>query len=326
MRDDYLASICVVNEEGPDATLPLLLELEAVLASNFRYFEIVYIVSERLRDRLTALDDTLSRLPNLRILITDDNVSFYGQRAIAASEAIGDVVAVVDLVDLLGDELPVRMHQAKDGNLVLLGWRTARHAGGYLYRFLSLLSRNAVTTQASRTIILARERLNAILAREHASLDLRFEPRGGPVRYSHFPLAGRAAPAVRIAHRYELLTEILRSGAPRFLKIYAVLGFLVAIAAAFYGLYAIVIVLTSSNVQEGWFSTAFILAGSMGFISIGMSILAIALAAVLDRMAGGDDRAILDEVANTSFFDRLTDRNVEIGGGYVEQPDTGVRQ
>lgn len=325
MRDDYLASICVVDDLGPDSTLPLLVDLEAVLAQNFRYFEIVYVVTERLGDRFTALVDRLARLPNLRTLITKDNVGFYRQRAIAASEAIGDVVAVVDLADLPGNELPARMHQAKDGNVVLLGWHASHRAGGLLYRVLSLLSRNAVSTRASRTIILPRERLNAILTRQHASIDLRFEPRGGPVRYDHFPVTKRAGSKIRTAHRYELLIEILRSGAPRFLKIYAALGFSVVIAAALYVLYAIIVVLTGSDVQEGWFSTAFVLAGSMGFISMGMSILAIALAEVLERSAGGDDRLIVDEIANISFFEHLTDRNVEIGGAGVEQARAGAR-
>lgn len=318
MRDDYLASICVVDERDPDATLPLLVELEATFARSFRYFEIVYVVAERWREQLNARTDTLAHLPNLRILVADDGVSFYRQRALAASEAIGDVVALVDLADLRSEELTERMHEAKDGNLVLLGWRASRRSSGLTYRFLSLMSRHAVTSKASRTIVLARERLNAILAREHALLDLRFEPRGGPVRYGHFPLIGHPAPKARFAHRYELLTEILRSGAPRYLKIYAVLGFGVTIGAALYGLYAIGVVVMRDDVQQGWFSTAFILAGSMGFISMGMSILAIALAAVLDRLTGGDDRVIVDEIANISFFDRLTDRNVEIGAGEIE--------
>lgn len=325
MRDDYLASICVIDQEGVDATVSQLVELENTLKRSFRYFEIIYVVAERLRNRLDDYVDMLATLTNLRILITDDDVSFYQQRAIAASEAIGDVVGVVDLPDLIGQALTARMDEAKEGNLVLLGWRSSTLGRGLFYRLLSLLSRNVITAQASRTIILSRERLNAILAREHASLDLRFEPRGGHPRYRHFALPGRTARTAHLAHRYELLTEILRSGAPRYLKIYAVLGFIVAIGAALYGLYAIGVLLTDEHIQQGWFSTAFILAGSMGFISMGMSILSIALAAVLERMIGGDDRVIIDEIANISFFDRLTDRNVEIGHSEVDQHEPEIR-
>ncbi|MBB4611420.1 hypothetical protein [Sphingomonas yabuuchiae] len=320
MRDDYLASICVVDEKGLAATVPLLVELEAMLSRHFRYFEIVYVVSERLRDRLHTLVGTLAGLPNLRILVTEDSVSFYRQRAIAASEAIGDVVALYDLADVESGELIARMDEAKERNSVLLGWHRSGRVSDPAYHFLSLLSRNKVTARASRTIILSRERLNAILARGHASLDLRFEQRGGPARYSHFALSGTAGRTARLAHRYELLTEILRAGAPRYLKIYAVLGFLAATSAALYGLYAVSVLLTHDQVQEGWFSTAFILAGSMGFISTGMSILSIALAAILERAVGGDDRAIVDEIANISFFDRLTERNVEIGQMRIDPP------
>lgn len=315
MRDDYLASICIVNERNVGATVTLLAELETTLSKNFRYFEIIYVLAESMRDQLNDLVDLIERMPNLRILLTDDNISFYQQRAIAAAEAIGDVVALVDLADLHDVGIVEQIHEAKVRNLVLIGWRGSRRAGGLAYRALSLLSRHSITANASRTIILSRDRLNAILARERASLDLRFEPRGGQVRYIPFELTGKAGSSTRLAHRYELLTEVLRTGAPRYLKIYAVTGFAVALAAALYGAYAIGVVLTRDHVQEGWFSTAFILAGAMGFISMGMSILAIALAAVLESATGNSDRVILDEMSNISFFDQLTDRNVEIDTG-----------
>lgn len=318
MRDDYLASVCIVDERELGEILSLLVGIEAELARSFRYFEIIYVLPERSREQLNARAETLTRLLNLRILIANDDVSFYRQRVIAASEAIGDVVALVDLTDMSSEELIKQLHAAKDGNLVLIGWRKLRRTGGLTYRLLSLLSRHAVTAQTSRTIILAREWLNAILTREHVSLDLRFEPRGGPVRYNRFALAQRTLPKVRFKHRYELLAEILRSSAPRYLKIYAMLGFAVTIFAALYGFYAIGVVLTREDVQPGWFSNAFILAGSMGFISLGMSILAIALAVVLDRTSGGNDRMIVDEIANISFFDQLIDRNVELGGDGIE--------
>jgi hypothetical protein len=325
MRDDYLASVCIVDERGLDTILPLLVELETALSRCFRYFEIVYVLPEHSRSELNAHTKALTRLPNLRILIVDDGVSFYRRRALAASEAIGDVVALVDLADLRTGEMNAQIHAAKDDNSVLIGWRGSARVGGLTYRLLSLVSRHAVTPQASRTIILAREWLNAILAREHVSLDLRFEPRGGPVQYKRFTLNGHPAPKVRFKHRYELLTEILRSGASRYLKVYAVLGFAVTIGAALYGLYAIGVVLWRDDVQQGWFSNTFILAGSMGFISMGMSILAIALVAVLDRTTGGNDRMIVDEIANISFFDQMTDRNVEIGGGGVQYDLSGNR-
>lgn len=324
MRDDYLVSVCIVDDDGSGESVKALTALNATLARGFRYFEIVYVIAERKRGLLDVFAGPIASLPNLRILVTDDGISFYHQRAMAASEAIGDVVAIVDPADLDGQALIDRLNEAKDHNQVLLGWRSAAGAGRAFYAALSFLSRNAVTAQASRTIILPRERLNGVLARGRASLDLRFEPRRGSWRYQRFPLPGTARTQARLAHRYELLTEILLSGAPRHLKIYAGFGMLVSLSAGFYSIYAVAVAVLGDGVQEGWLSTALALSGSTGFIAVGMSIISIALAAMLENAAGRDDRIILEEIANISFFDRLTERNVQFG--HAPDEDSGGRR
>lgn len=315
MRDDFLASVGVVDEDGPDVTVPKIGELIEVLGKSFRYFEIIYVVSERARAGLANVAAEIARAPNLRIIVTGEGVRFYRQRAIAASEAIGDVVALLDLSDLRQLDLAARLCEAKDTNEILLAWKQASRPITWTYGVFSLLSRNIVTSQAGRTIILPRERLNALFARKTTSLDLRFEPRTAPSRYRRFDIARTARPKGGASRRYELLTEILLSGAPRFLKAYAAAGFVVSLSALLYVFYAIGALLIRTKLQEGWFSTAIVQAGSTAFIATGMSILAIALASVLEAMNGGDDQMIVDEIANITFFDRPTDRNVEVSGG-----------
>lgn len=315
MRSDILVSVCVVDEAGPAITVPRLAGLIAGLAEAYRYFEVVYVVSERVRRELDGLAAQIAPLANLRIIITGESTRFYRQRLIAVLEAIGDVVALLDTDDLTVAELVEKLGEAKDKNEIMIGWREARNRRSWTYRLLSLGSRNVITAQAARTIIIPRELMNGIVSRRSAALDLRFEPRIPQARYRRFPVSGKGPPRGGFGQRYELFIEILLCGAPRYLKAYAAAGFMVMIGAGLYMLFAVAVVLLRNHVQEGWFSTTVTQAGSTAFIAGGMSILSIALIAIYERLHGGEDRIIVDEIANTSFFDKVTDRNVELTGG-----------
>ena len=316
MRSDILVSVGVVDEEGPAATLPRLATLVAGLGTAFRYFEVIYVVQESRRGQLDALAAQIASLPNLRMIVTSDGTRFYRRRLIAALEAIGDVIAVADLDELSVEHLCRRLGEAKDINEVMIGWRPSRPASGWTYRLLSIASRNIISAQTARTVILPRELLNDIALRRSATLDLRFRPRVQFVRYRHFNVEGirRRGPHALLGSRAELLLEILMCGVPRFLKAYAATGFLVMIGSLLYACYAVAVLLLRSHVQEGWFSSTIVQAGSTAFIAGGMSMLSIALTAIYEHQQGGDDRVIVGEFANTSFFDKVTDRNVELTG------------
>lgn len=310
MRSDLLVSVGVIDLDGPAATVPRLIELAAGLAKAFRYFEILYVLSESRRHELDPLAAELAVLPNLRVLLTGEGTLFYRQRLLAAKEAIGDVIALFDLGDLPVEELARCMGQAHDAKRILLGWSKGSSAGAWSYSLLSIVSRNIVTAQATHTIIIPRDLLGPILTRRSAALDLRFEPRLSPSRYLHLPIERPTRRHARLLHRNELFMEILLCGAPRFLKAYAAAGFVVALGSFLYALYAVGVVLFMSHVQEGWFTTAIAQAGSTGFVAAGMSMMAIAFVSIYRQVHGDEDRALVDEISNTSFFDKITDRNV----------------
>ena len=312
MRSDLLVSVGVVDLGGPAQTVPRLIALAEGLAAAFRYFEVLYVLPERRRHELDPLAADLARLPNLRVLLSGEGAGVYRQRLLAASEAIGDVVALLDLDDLPVADLALRLAEAHDHRRVLLGWATGRRAGRLSYSLLGIVSRNHLTAQATRTIIIPRDLLGPIVARRSAALDLRFEPRSTPTRYVPMPVTPQGRRNGRMLHRGELFTEILLCGAPRFLKAYAAIGFGVALGSLLYAFYAVAIILFRSHVQEGWFTTAIAQAGTTGFIAGGMSIMSIAFVSIYERLHGDDDRSLVDEISNTSFFDKATDRNVEL--------------
>lgn len=318
MRSDILVSVGVIDESGPAATVPRLVSLAAGLEREFRYFELVYVVSESVRGELDAQAGAIAAIPNLRIIFTSEGTRFYRRRLIAAIEAIGDVVAIVDLDEVSLEHLVELLGEANRRKEVLLGRRPSRPPSSWSYSLLSLVSRNRITAQAARTIVLPRELINTIVSRRSAALDLRFEPRSLLSRYGRFTIDGpggkRARGRPALAGRYELFLEILICGVPRLLKAYAAIGFLVMAGAMLYGIYAVAVLLLRHHLQEGWFSTAITQAGSTAFIAGGVSVLSIAMTAIYERQHGGDDRIIVDEVTNTSFFDAASDRNVELTG------------
>jgi len=312
MRSDMLVSIVVADSAGPAATIPRLAAAMPQLAEAFRYFEVVYALDETRRAELDSLGDSLAGLVNLRVVITGEGLRYYRRRLVAAREAIGDVVALVDLDEVPIATLIARIGEARDRNEVLAGWCPTRRAGALSYRLLSLASRFVIAPRAARTIIVPRDWLNAILARPSAVIELRFQPRVPLTRYRRFDVPRHPAEATDFASRYEVLIEIMRSDAPRYLKAYALAGFLVVLGSIAYVLYAIAIILMLSHVAPGWFSNAVVLAGSTAFIAGGMSILSIAMVAVIDGVRHSGHPPVVAEVGNTDYFDRIVGRNVEV--------------
>lgn len=312
MRDDFLASVAVVDEGDPRAILAALTAIHQQLATRFRYFELIYAVSESRRGTLAGLAGEFGKLTNLRTILIREGAGFYRRRAIAAGEMIGDVAALIDPAEVTASEVADLLIQSRDSNRILIGWRPVQRSAHLTYRLLSLLSRNLVSAQSSRTIILPRSELDALTARRNLPLDLRFEPRDAPSAFAHFEITRKRSAKSGLGERYQLLMEILRSGAPRYLKAYAATGFVVFVGALFYAVYAVAVWALRSEVQPGWFSTAVVLSGSTAFIAAGMSIVAIALSAALESLSGGDERMVLDEFVGAGLFDAAQDRNVEL--------------
>lgn len=318
MRNDILISIALIDEGDFNETLRRIEAMMDALSQRFQYFEIVCIVSEVLREELNAIGARLARLTNLRIILVSDATRYHQRRLVAASEAIGDVVAIVDPDDFGIDELCDLIEASKDKNEILLGWGRASGIFGYPRKVLTAVTRHNVAREAMRTIVLPRERLNEILNRPSAALDLRYEPSASHFKYRHKPVSRTTRRGSSLPQRYEVLAEILMTGAPRYLKIYAASTFVIASLAIAYAAYAVLVISLRDDVQPGWFSNAIVQSGTVFFMAIGMSVLSFAVAGLIEKLGGGENHAISGEIANIDFFEQQHDLNVELGSSVAE--------
>jgi hypothetical protein len=312
---DYLVSFCLAQEGDLAAELDGISALAASCGQRLQYWEIVYVAGESHRSAIQAAIDKFAAIKSLRIVLVRDVVSYYRRRTIAASEAIGDVVVLTSFSEMAKADLLAFAEEAMARNRIVIGRRAGKGGLQSLsYRLVGLISRYRVDGRDLKTIALPRIHLVAILDRPTAPIDLRFEPKRGVVPYmrKELPLTSAGGEA-GLKQQLELLAEIISTSAARFLAVFALASGIVSAIAASYGLYAIAVILLRDNVQPGWFSTAIAQSGSAAFLSLGLGIIALGIASILDRMDGRTRHEIIDEIGNISFYDRIDDLNVEIG-------------
>jgi hypothetical protein len=187
-----------------------------------------------------------------------------------------------------------------------------------MYSLLRAVASHRVNTRDMRSIAFPRARLLQALARESATIDLRFEPKRGEsyVRVAVAQAEGRRPRGN--AHRLQLLAEIVSGASSAYLRAYALLSLFAFLAAVAYGLYAIVVVSTFRHVEPGWFTTNLIQSGSIAFLAIGFAIFALGLARLLEQRERGSTLGIVEEVGNVNFFRSAPELNVDVGHG---EPD-----
>ena len=316
LHEGYLASFCLTHEGDPESEVLRLSQFAAELDRTYRYWEIVYVVGEAQHVRAAKLSSVLSKIRNLRTIVVRDHTNYYRRRAVAVTEAIGDVVVLTSFQEMDGlDVLAIAERAYHTGELVL-AHNGAPLAGFSLpHALLQWLAPYRVDNRDLRTLGLPRSRLSWLLSRSTLTLDLRFEPKRGGFRHLREPVRFRGGRHLAIAERYGLLEELITTSAPRLLRAYAAVSTLVAGLALLYGAYAVVVLLLKEKVQEGWFSTALVQSGSVAFIAMGMTVLGIGLADLEERLSERSKHVIIDEFANTNFFDQSDRVNVEVSAG-----------
>ena len=312
-KEEFLVSLCFAAEGDTEGEINKLSVFAGDFDRSFRYWEIVYVLGEGERVRLSCFAQVLSRIRNLRIIVVRDNANFYRRRAVAASEAIGDVIALTAFGEAGFLDLAALVGRAFASGEIILGRRKSQLTFSPAHWLLTLLTSHRIDGNDLQTIVLPRARLNELALRSTFVVDLRFQPKTGGDRYTRelVGIGKLKPPQSRVAARFELLEELISTSAPRMLRAYAAVSVGVTFLASLYGLYAVCIVLFKPDVQKGWFSTALVQSGSVAFIAIGMTVIAVGLAGVAQRWPGRSrNDEIVDEIANINFFDRCTSPNV----------------
>ena len=311
---EFLASLCLAAEGGSiSREIAAIAALARDCAARLRYFEILYVVDERNRSAVESYAPLLAGTRNVRILFVRNNASSYQRRTIAAREAIGDVVAIGSFAELACVDLPALAAESFRTGEVLLACSERRAGVSLLHPLLRAISSHRVNNRDMHSIAFPRARLTDALARESATIDLRFEPKRGE-SYTRVPVAhSRTRQPGANSHRLQLLAEIVSCGSSTYLRAYALISLFAFFAAVAYGFYAIVVVTTFRHVQPGWFTTNLIQSGSIAFLALGFAIFALGLARLLDERGRGSSLGIVDEVGSTNFFQSAPELNVDVG-------------
>lgn len=314
-RGDYLCSFSFVDEGNVVAELTRLGALAVELETRYQYFELVYVVAERHREKIQNAATLLSNARNLRILLVNNDMNFYRRRVVAASEAIGDVVVLSAISELAALDISALADQTFESGQTIMARRAQRAAFLPVWHWMmAAVSPYKVNARDLRTLSFPRTHLNEMLGRPTLVIDLRFEAKQSIRRFQRVLVNAKGIPfrGPGFGERVELLGELVTVSAPRLLKTYAALSFVTAGLALAYALYAITLFLVGTPLAPGWFTTALAQGGSVTFLAVGFCLISLGMADVVERLTGRTRSAIVDEIANINFFRDIADLNVEV--------------
>ncbi len=316
-RDESLISIAVLADSNSDDIRQAVTQASAYLEAHVEFFEILILVHGQSHARHLALYEELLRLRNTRILILRDGTGEYRSAVLAAKETIGDIVLIVLASEISLFSLQTLAEEALETNGSVLLTLSSRagffsRIGG---RVLSAISGYDVDPLLLRSGAHPRGHLSHIVAKADCEISLRFRPLNGQRDFESkvLPLSGphprgqRLRPWTRLGRAL----EIIANAPPHMLRVFAALSFLVMICSLLYLVYALVLFLSGTDLQRGWFSTSLAISGSTAFLSFALGVIAMALFQVLNLLRDDSTNEIVQELDNTNLFRNRGAANVE---------------
>lgn len=314
-REDLLVSVCFAELPPLEEALPLLRTLADQLNARYRYWEVLIAVQP---DGASAFEEQLLEQGNVRLLSVRHGTPYYRCRAMVASEAIGDVVALTAFEELAVLDIVALVDASSASGSIVMG---RRQSGGMLDPVMRGLGRSAGFRADGRGMLstaFPRSLLNRILAHPDRQLALRFPPvdQGIGVEWQDSHTAeARTFRQHNVERRVKLVHRLLVSSAPRVLTLVALLSLLVVASATAFTLYAIVVWLTFKNVQPGWFTTSFVLGLTAGFLGLAIFGLSIGIQKVLETISIDASDDVIGERSAVDLFDQvMQELNVETAG------------
>lgn len=320
-REDIFVSVCLPHIGRDAETGEALGRAAALLSERFAYWEILAAVDAT---EASEYEGLLARWQNLRLIELRPGLSHGRRRVAVAAEAIGDVVTVAAVRELLQAPLLEMIERAdREGGVVLL----QRRNQGALNPLLKALGRSAgyrVDLRDLQTTAYSRTALNRLFAIPDRDIALRFPPLDGSVAISCMAAGDlprqhqilRRQPLASLMRKLGIAQILVVSAAPRALSALALLSLFVGFAALFYFLYAVLVLILRDDVTPGWFTTSTLLAGLTLFLSLGIFGLSAGLRKLLDLALDSRQDDVVGERSTVDLFSRAHgELNVEVEEG-----------
>lgn len=307
-REDVFISLCIPEAPATAADVAAIAAAAAAVAQRFRYYEVL-IVARIGEDDDSLLKACLAACSGLRVLRVRGSAQPYSRRVVAAGEAIGDVVVITALAETGVLDLIGAADEAASRNTICVftraGAKGSRGPAGALLAALGAASRFRISLSDMRTIAIPRTWLNRLLAHPQQNLALRFPPLGEGLPIHHIAVAGLPAlpapdnaPARRLAVIYSLAIH----AAPVVLAGVGLLSGAVIAGSLFYVVYAVAALFLVAHLQEGWFTTAIVQAGTACYLALAMLGLSLGLQKLLATAGPNSGDTVVEELTSTDLL------------------------
>lgn len=319
-RGNILVSVCLGELPATPAAFADLRSLANQMAAAYRFWEII-IVS--LADEVEPLLALVKEIPNIRLIKVRAGTGYYRRRAIAASEAIGDVAVLASIQEVPVLDIPAMIGLAHEQEAIIVGRLTAAPAidrvlGGPWVAF-GRWAGFRVGIRDMQTIAFPRTVLNQLLVHPAKELALRFLPRDAALVQKPF-LAKGIVRDIRTLHdvgrRLVLAQHLLINLAPRLLQSVTLISMMVAMLSLAYAVYVVAIWLFKPDVAPGWLTLSGMLSATGFMLGCVSSGLCLGMQYILSRVDQSNFDDVAAEVNRVDLFGIVArDLNVELDTG-----------
>lgn len=317
INEDILVSVCFSELSATKDGFAAVKAVAKVLSEHFRFYEIVLVCDEATSESFLPL---VREFPNIRLISVRPGASRYKRRAIAAEEAIGDVVLItraaeitlIDCIDMIEKATqegkiilsvqprPYVLHKLVTGPLIALGRAAGFKAG----------------TRDMHTMALPRTLLNQVLSHPDPDLALRFPPRDPrlPIGYVNATAnVERKSERQNFYDRLILIHKLLMHLAPSLLYLVTLASGLLCLLGIVFAFYVLGVWLFVSDVQPGWTTISTILSLTAAFLGAAIFGLGIGLQRLLGQLRDDMFENVAQEINKVDLFGEIaSDLNVDL--------------
>ncbi|MBA4007505.1 MAG: hypothetical protein C0486_01840 [Erythrobacter sp.] len=327
-REDVVVSVCFSDLAASPATFAAIRDLAVTLDTAYRFREIILVVDDSQRADFL---DIVREVPNTRLFVVRRGTEYYDRRVIAAEEAIGDLVVLGNLEEMVALDVLAFLDFAEAENAVTMAFRPAKRPFKRLlaWPFIALgkLAGFNVDPAEFQSIAVPRTLLNLLLAHDEPRLALRFPPRDPRLPREWFRTAVNVESRTAftgIGRRLALLQTLLVYLTPLILSVVAVSSTILTLVGLAYAGWIIGAVLLVDSLAPGWLTTNAMLAVSatfMGFSTLGLSL---GLQHLLKQQRRLKGALVPEEVNRIDLFQQVAfDLNVVLESDAPPPPSEG---